>query len=747
MQTSAKIIILLLMLPFVWTPSSAQQSDPADSVFCLNSEDSVVTLLSLITPMTPDSLKKIYYYRVGCVSDNYDTATKYASLSLQYCLPTDLPIIADNYYNMGVSYYMQNQTKEALHYFQTSIRLFERLNMTQKMGILYIALGKSYHDLNFIDSALYYLGRGLDVFVAEKDSSNISYAYHAIGEVNVDMAFYETATEYFLKACEIDSLSGDNLEAACAYMELGNIESGRDNYEGAFEFLNRAIRLFETTPTDDQYYIGSVYRAYSLLMKNTLDYAELHNDTAFARPCDYYLKRIGDYCLRSNNVVDLISKFQLHARYLSFLGRDKEAVIQLKECEKYIDEDQSVFLDKQYYELCAKIYKKVGDYKRALEATEMAFSFKERLINDSTMKTVAKFQTEQEIKIHRAEAEAKQRQMRIIIFALIGGLVLVSVIVVMSIMGLKIRRKALERLAEKNQILSQQKTEIEAQRDEILCQKSEIEKQKDIISSQMNQVEAINRKIVNGINYAKRIQTAVISFQSDIDELFPRNFVYFKPRDIVGGDFYRVVRCGKYHVMVVADCTGHGVPGGFLSMLGISALKEFCTSEDDAANPGYVLDRMRDFIETTLTSGPQYTIDDGMDMTICSYDYDTMQMYYATANQTAILVRDGEAATLRGDRMPVGRALNESGNFHTFSQPIEKDDNIYIFSDGIQDQPGGDPSSKYGRKFLLKSLVEFLQEISRESMTKQYELLDEKMTEWRGKRPQVDDMTLIGIRV
>ena len=198
--------------------------------------------------------------------------------------------------------------------------------------------------------------------------------------------------------------------------------------------------------------------------------------------------------------------------------------------------------------------------------------------------------------------------------------------------------------------------------------------------------------------------------------------------------------------MVTADCTGHGIPGAFLSMLGISSLKEFLATEHDAEFPGTVLDRMRGFIKTTLISKTDETVDDGMDMTICCFDFENMELRYALANQSAYIIRNGESIKLKGDRMPVGRYLVEKEHFQTLSVKLCKGDTVYMFSDGFQDQLGGDDSD-FGHKFMSKNLVALLAEISSEPMESQKESIKKAFNTWRNNRSQTDDVTLVGIRV
>ena len=158
---------------------------------------------------------------------------------------------------------------------------------------------------------------------------------------------------------------------------------------------------------------------------------------------------------------------------------------------------------------------------------------------------------------------------------------------------------------------------------------------------------------------------------------------------------------------------------------------------------------MREFVKTTLTSTQQGSIvDDGMDMTVCCFDFDKMEMRYAIANQTVFIIRNGENIKLKGDNMPVGRYIREKAHFQTFNIKIEKDDMVYMFSDGIQDQLGGE-SFKDGsqKKFLLRNLVNTLTELAGKPVDGQCEILEQTILRWRGNTPQVDDMTLVGIRV
>ncbi|MBO4771540.1 MAG: tetratricopeptide repeat protein, partial [Bacteroidales bacterium] len=459
-------LFLIVLLVFTIFHAAAQEPDN-DEEEVDNIQIKVDSILSLITPSSPDSIKRHQYYVIGVIADNSDTAIKYANLSLELCQPTDYSYIADNYYNIGVGHYMQDKSREALTYFFKSSEVFEKINHKKKIADNAIAIGKCYHDLNLHDSSLAHLGRALDLYTELKDTADITYTYQSIGNVNFDLSFHETAKDYYMKALKMDSMANNFLDMAYDYKVLGNMILETGTEKDALMCLLKSTYIFDTIPTDDQYYINAKYETYIYIAEAYITYAEKNSDTAYANCCLDYIKKIGDYFITTNYTSNQFSTLQCYARYLSFIGKNKEALDVMLECQKYLDDDQRDIIISIYYKRLMDIYRKIGDYKNALEASDKMHQYKESSINDSTMNVVAKFQADQEVKIHKAETAAKQKQMRIIIFSLIGGLVLVTLLVINIMIALKIKRKANEDLMHKNHILDQQKSEIEAQRDEI----------------------------------------------------------------------------------------------------------------------------------------------------------------------------------------------------------------------------------------------------------------------------------------
>ena len=292
-------------------------------------------------------------------------------------------------------------------------------------------------------------------------------------------------------------------------------------------------------------------------------------------------------------------------------------------------------------------------------------------------------------------------------------------------------------LVEKNNTITLKNTEISEQLDEIRSQAELLRNSNKIIAEK-------NKKITSSIEYAKRIQEAILPQMSGLETIFPDYFLFFKPLDIVSGDFYWFKRIGSYFVFTVADCTGHGVPGAFMSMLGVAFLNEILRRFHDGIYANELLNELRRDIKTALRQTVHSDNKDGMDMSICVYNIETKELQYAGANNPIWIVRDGAIIEFKADRMPVGFYLAEKESFTNHRFELKEGDTLYMFSDGFQDQFGG----LKGRKFLSKNFKKLLLEISHQTMPIQQLLLSQRFLEWKGeKNPQIDDITVLGIRV
>ena len=290
--------------------------------------------------------------------------------------------------------------------------------------------------------------------------------------------------------------------------------------------------------------------------------------------------------------------------------------------------------------------------------------------------------------------------------------------------------------------------EIDSQQKQIAELEQLYAQKQDEISRIAQEYESAAKDMKASIHYAERIQRAIIPQDAEFKALFPDCFIYFAPRDIVSGDFYTCASSDHCKIAIVADCTGHGVPGGLLSMLGMSALKDLLSKQKISSDflPSEILDSLRKFILTSLAEADESddtTVSDGMDFTLCVFNNDMTQIRYACANHTIYVARDGEITKLKGDRMPIGRHPRQDTPFESFTFDLQKGDMIYLCSDGIQDQFG----SPANIKFTTKRLAVMLREHCNEDTQTQYANICKIVNDWKVGREQFDDQTLIGIRI
>jgi serine phosphatase RsbU (regulator of sigma subunit) len=315
---------------------------------------------------------------------------------------------------------------------------------------------------------------------------------------------------------------------------------------------------------------------------------------------------------------------------------------------------------------------------------------------------------------------------RLLIYFTVIALVLVSGLVYYIYRGYKIKKEANIKLEEKNRLIS--------------AQKDEIQKQKEIAENQRDLIAYQKKHITDSIQYAKRIQTALLpSLELFSDEI--EHFVLYKPRDIVSGDFYWVAKMDGKQIVIAADCTGHGVPGAFMSMLGVSFLNEIILNEK-IIQPDQVLNILRENVIHSLKQSVETSgVKDGLDMCVCLIDFENNKMQFAGANNPLWIISNGQLNEIKGDKMPV--AIHDNMvPFTNHVVELKKGDTFYIFSDGYADQFGG-PQQK---KILNKNFKMLLQNIQDLPMLNQGARIDEFFEGWRKDLEQIDDVCVIGIR-
>jgi serine phosphatase RsbU (regulator of sigma subunit) len=286
--------------------------------------------------------------------------------------------------------------------------------------------------------------------------------------------------------------------------------------------------------------------------------------------------------------------------------------------------------------------------------------------------------------------------------------------------------------------------EIRNKNEELESQKEEIASQRDHAEEQRDKIELQKEEIQASIRYAHNIQIAVLPPKNQLDTILKDYFILNKPRDIVSGDFYWVARSGSSIFFSVGDCTGHGVPGSFMSMLGLSALNDIVKSLGDC-KASSILNLLRDRIRESLHQGGdrEMTANDGMDISLCIYTPESKKLQFAAAHNPLYIIRNGELQIIPADKMEIGSYILENVEFTNHELRCESGDQLYLFSDGFPDQFGGEN----GKKYKYQKFREFLISIQSETMSRQKYLLDEEITKWKGEFPQVDDIMVMGVKI
>ena len=275
----------------------------------------------------------------------------------------------------------------------------------------------------------------------------------------------------------------------------------------------------------------------------------------------------------------------------------------------------------------------------------------------------------------------------------------------------------------------------------------EVVKKKEEIEQKNEELEVLYKHVTDSIRYAKRIQEAILPPESVVKDILHDSFVLFKPKDIVSGDFYWIDKKNGKSIVAAVDCTGHGVPGAFMSIVGYNLLKEI-VANNDLSSPAVIMDMMSEGVNKTLhnklSSEDTNQTKDGMDMSMCVVDYDNMELQYAGAFNPLYLVRNGDLSQYKADKFPIGHRISSTAQHFTNNKiKLQKGDTVYIFSDGYADQFGG----PRGKKFMAGRFRDLLLKVSKKPIAQQKEELYTMLENWRGSHEQVDDILVIGFQI
>lgn len=553
-----------------------------------------------------------------------------------------------------------------------------------------------------------------------KDLKMIENNLRTIGSVFIKQKKYSMARNYFSRALTLAEQLKDKRSISACYSGLIIVAQEERRYTEALDYFNKSVKLKEEL--NDKKGLAFLYLNHSNFF---------FNQTQVATP---------------------VHKRELFINALEFALKARAIAIEI----------QSVDLQRNTAYQLLGIMKNIGRYREALEFAAEFIALNDSIFKDEKIRSVSdaekKFETEKkqltieklnkEKELQRSELlreQAISSRQRLFIGFFVFGIVVLLLFAMAIVDRLKITRRQKQFLEQENMRTERTNQLLHQQNEEIITQRDEIETQRDLVLIQKSHIEEQKKMITDSINYARRIQNAILPEGDYAKSILGDHFIFFKPKDIVSGDFFWATHINNLVVLAVADCTGHGVPGGFMSMLGFSFLNEIVRKNEvlDAAG---VLDYLRrSIIDALKQKGLPGEQKDGMDIALVAINPEERTIQYAGANLPLLLIKtDMSLIEIKPDKQPVAIYYNMKP-FTNHRLDYSVGDMLYLFSDGFQDQFGGDVSG--GRKFMAKRLKEMLVTLAQTPVDHQILMLESAFNSWKGDHDQVDDVTVVGVRL
>ena len=651
------------------------------------------------------------------------------SIAIDYCLKA-LKIneelknksgIAANLANISIVYDDQGDYPKALGYYLQTLKIYEELGNKNDIAVQLGNIGFVYWNEGDYTKALDYNFKALkmaeelgDKQLQANTLGNIAIEYDNQGD-------YPKALNYFFKALKINEELGNKDGIAVHLGNIGLVYTDQADYSRALDYYLKALKIDEE--------LGN---------KNGIAANFCNIGNLYSKKKKYSIA--ADYFFKSLKMAEELGEINGIAMNLGNIGLLYTKTGKFKEAEQYLKRAVSIddsigTMDylRQDYQSLSQLYDTTGRYKLALLYYKKATELKDTLFSQENKKQLVRKEMNYEFdkkeaatkathdkEMAVAEAEKKKQQFILLLFSCF--LLLVFVFAGFVFRSLRITRK--------------QKNIIELQKNEVSQQKEIVEKQKE--------------KIVDSITYAQRIQQSILMEESEIQNYLPECFIYFQPKDIVSGDFYWCSKIDDKIILAAVDCTGHGVPGAFMSMIGNTLLNQI-VNEKHITKPSEILRQLNLGVYEALHQGKDGALsDDGMDIALCTIDYINNEVQYGGAQNPLFVVYGNQINVIKADIHGIGGGgkiakihdpIKKEFTNHVI--PIKKGMSIYLFSDGYIDQFGGSNNKKFGTQ-KFKELLLSMQHLS---MEKQKVSIKSAHEEWKGSSQQIDDILVIGVKL
>lgn len=644
-----------------------------------------------------------------------------------------------------------------------------------------------------LDSSLYYINKKLRIYDSIGDNFGVSASYNNLGMIAENKGDFPTSHNLYMKSItileeikqttnNIDTLSAADDRLASTFNNIGNIYARQENTKDAKIYYEKALTINIKLNNkrkkavnysnigicaikEDEFNDAIVFLNKALVIHQELNdkygQAEVYENLASAFVNLKKLPKAEATYLRSIEICDeLQNDYSKCAAYVGladvyFLQNKINAMVKILEKAKKLaytnnfDEYKAAI-----HQGFAKAYYHIGEYKKAYNEFKKFTLANDSIYNSEKNKQIEELKTiyetdkkEKEILLLNKDKQLsdlallqkdkiiEKQRLKNMLYAVIAiSFLLISFVLLRTI---QVKKKANKKIEEQKKLLEETNEELNQQNEEILAQRDEIEHQKNIVDFQ-------NKELTDSINAAERIQQAFFTFEEKEHKNIPSHFVIFNPLKKVSGDFYWFKKQGDYIYIAVVDCTGHGVPGALMSMLGASLLTEIVTNNTNL-EPAKILDILKERIVKELNQNNiSSTNKDGMDVSLIKLNPQKLTLTFAGANNPLYITKKNldDVIIIKANRQPIG-VSELTVPFQNHAIILEKGDCIYLFSDGYADQFGGRENKKMGYKRFRDVLAQY----KNRDVLHQKTGLEEFFNQWKGNEEQVDDVCIVGLQI
>ncbi len=690
-----------------------------NSLFALNTD----SLANIVKGSSADTLKLkaleklVSFYKRKDPAKASDYFNQYESI---YKSMKDTSSYVGKFHALKGYRLMHNgEQQNALAEFIIAEKYFLETKSYDELWNVYNNFGSAYENMGNLPKALAYYLKSMDIGEKHLGVGATAGTAMNIGVIYGEQKMYKEALKYFRLSASVYSKVENSWGYGNDLNNIGQVYGFLEQYDSAKYYYAAAIRVWDKM--GDKQGLAMTYH----------NLGNLYGFTKKFGDAEKYLQKSLDLSYEMNDQFGITINLATLSRLALDLGFKEKGLKYMNEAIVYAEKNQLLNVQKENYELLYKFYKKENNYKSAFDYLEKYFVVYDSINNQDNNKVLKEMQEKYEsekkqVEIDKQKYDIAEKDLKLLeqnkkAIIYISIIALALVIILFVLYQYKQKQKS-------NTI--------------ILAQKKEVEKQKELIEIQKEMVEEKNKEITDSINYAKRLQEAILPPEKYFKTHLPDSFIFYRPKDIVAGDFYwmEVSESSNEIFFASADSTGHGVPGALVSVVCSNALNR-SVKEFKITSPAKILDKVRELVIETFEKS-ENTVEDGMDISLCYLDKKSLVARWAGANNPLWIIRNKELIEFKGDKQPIGK-YELSEPFTEQKIQLQKGDIIYMFTDGIADQFGGPK----GKKFKYKQLAEIILANAHLPLIEQKQKLEIEIKNWQGNIEQVDDMSLIAVQI